>query len=160
MTIKHGLCNILSPSVGGFSTFPKTPQKQKYRNLKRNKPKQLGGGWAGKRGDHQWKKKKKNIWQFSSRWNVLVACDECYKVRSEAQPWEPVWMWEAAYLQLGWRSSSGLRVGPRGRGWGEQWDWTQTGAQAAYSVQNTSSCLWPGPKFVKTYFLENNATKY
>ena len=42
LTIKRGLCNILSPSLGGFSTFPKTPQKQKYKNLIRNKPQQLG----------------------------------------------------------------------------------------------------------------------
>lgn len=57
LTIRHGLCNILSSSLGGFSTFPKTPLKQKYKNLKRNKSQQLAGGWTGKRGDHQWKKK-------------------------------------------------------------------------------------------------------
>lgn len=58
LTIRPGLCNILSPSLRGFSTFPKTPLKQKSKNLKRNKPQQLDGGWAGKRGDHQWEKKK------------------------------------------------------------------------------------------------------
>ena len=57
LTIKHGLCNILSLSLRGFSTFPKTPLKQRYKSFKRNKPQQLGGRWAGKRGDHQWEKR-------------------------------------------------------------------------------------------------------
>lgn len=30
--------------------------------------------------------KKKKINSFSRRWNVLVACDGCYTVKSKAQP--------------------------------------------------------------------------